>query len=207
MVLNTQLSSGGGTAITNPIPEPTVPTPTPTPSPTPTPTPTPTGSLVIPVIPEPTVPPVTITYDLSSLVLISPSNTTVDYRKNSMTSIPSTTLSFTNLSNDIDIIIGIQSLPQISFTTNSFTLQKATSQNVIVAYNIAQINQLPDGVDILDVIINFSTTSGGTSPSIPSTPTSPSPTPTPTSPPTGGGGGGTITPITPGVPSAPRQIV
>lgn len=130
-------------------------------------------------------PPVTFTpgagtsaLDLSQFLQVSTNAVARQYVKNSLTPLSPDTIQLRNLSQDIDITVTSRGLSGVTFTPATVDIPRGTSVSVEIDYDVTQLNNLPDGTNVINAVFDISSDTPVSSPIPIPTPT---PTPTPTS--------------------------
>lgn len=96
---------------------------------------------------------------LASIIKISQPEIDKSYIKNTLTPIPAEHITIGNTSTSVELDVSLLGIQGVSFIPNTFTLKPLGSQDVIVNFDVVQINQLPDGVSKLNCIVNVSSRS------------------------------------------------
>lgn len=156
---------------------------------------------VPPITAIPTPPPPTVTLptgsgvNLADFIVLIPTEIDMQYFKGSLSGLTPQTISLQNTSTDMDVNISFNPFGGVSFNPSSFPLAKTQKQNVVVTFNAAQIDTLPEGINILDIAINVTSNAAVVIPNPPISVPIPVPTPTPVSTQsTGSTGGGAAVP-------------
>jgi len=158
--------------------------------PVPTPTLTPTRPVQEPPIvsptftppqaspPAPTVAPVRY-INLAEVVILDAVVIDRQYIKGSLRNIQSAKFNVKNISSEVEVQVALGGLAGVSFDPANFTLTKNGSQEVTVNFDVATIDNLPEGINTVNAAINLNSNTAVFDPLPPPPAPVPPPPPTP----------------------------
>lgn len=94
--------------------------------------------------------------DLSQFIKINSAALTKQYRRGSGIALSKDTIQLQNLSPSMDIVASLQGISGISFSPQTVTIPRNGSVSIDIVYNTSQFENLNDGINSINTIINLS---------------------------------------------------
>jgi len=119
----------------------------------------------VPTVPVVTTPPAIPTQlsaqniRLADIIVVDAQAIDRQYVKGTLQAIPQAKFNIKNISSQVEVRVNLAGLAGVSFDPANFTLQKNSSQEVTVNFDLATIDTLPEGINTVNAAINLSSNS------------------------------------------------
>jgi len=124
--------------------------------------PVPVSPPTVPVVTTPPAIPTQLTAQnirLAEIIVVDAAAIDRQYIKGTLQAIPPAKFNIKNISSQVEVRVNLAGLAGVSFDPANFTLQKNSSQEVTVNFDLATIDTLPEGINTVNAAINLSSNS------------------------------------------------